>query len=247
MDLRGLGLSTPIKCDPDIMNERISYFPTTEAEFEQLVSHNKIFRESCLNLTGPLAGHIDTVSVAHDMEALRTALGEGKLNYLGLSYGTQPGSQYAELYQDNIRAMVLVANADHGVTETSMFVTESSTAEDEFKRFALYCSTTPECALYGKNATDLFLELIDQASTAPIPALGCTGNGDCRTNVTSEDILFIVQNFLVFEVLPQVYTRLEPGWLDFGQAISDALSGDAAAFSLDLFSTPQQLPISPDS
>jgi hypothetical protein len=69
MDPRGIGDSTPIKCDPDIWNERISYFPTTEAEYEAMISHNKRLGESCPNLTAPLLGLMDTASVARDMEA----------------------------------------------------------------------------------------------------------------------------------------------------------------------------------
>lgn len=222
MDPRGLGLSTPVQCDPNIGNERVSYFPKTDAEFNQLVAHNKALGESCLNLTGPLLGFVDTASVAHDVEAIRIALGEGDLNFLGLSYGTQIGSQYAELYPKHIRAMVLDGNVDHGTTETNFFVVESSTAEDEFKRFAAYCSTTSTCPLYGQNVTNIFVKLIDSASIEPIPAPGCEITNECRSNITNEDILFSVQPHLTFK----------QSWDDFGQAIFEAAAGNATLLSL---------------
>ena len=65
--------------------------------------------------TGPSFNHSDTINAAHDLEAIRIALGEGKLNYMGLSYGTQLGAQYAELFPANIRAMVLDALTGHSV------------------------------------------------------------------------------------------------------------------------------------
>ena len=80
--------------------------------------------ESCLERTGPLLGHIDTISAARDIEALRIGLRDGKLNYIGWSYGTQLGSQYAELYPKSIRAMVLDGNVDHSQPEVSALVTE---------------------------------------------------------------------------------------------------------------------------
>lgn len=63
LDPRGVGLSSPVQCDADIWNERVSLFPTDEAEFEKLVAHNKAFGESCLNLTGNLLYYVDTKSV----------------------------------------------------------------------------------------------------------------------------------------------------------------------------------------
>ena len=87
LDPRGVGLSTPVKCDPEIWNEGGSLFPKDQAAYDAMVAHNKAFGESCLENTGPLLAHLDTVSVARDLDAIRAALGDEKLNYLGLSYG----------------------------------------------------------------------------------------------------------------------------------------------------------------
>lgn len=86
VDPRGIGLSTPLKCDIDLWNERVSRFPTTEAQFNKLVEHNKAVGESCLKLSGNLLKHVDTASVARDHEAVRQALGDDKLNLAGFSY-----------------------------------------------------------------------------------------------------------------------------------------------------------------
>ena len=83
----------------------MTYIPNTEEEFAEMVAHNKAIGESCLNLTGPLLGIVDTTSVVHDLEVIRLALDEGKVNYLGISHGSQLGMQYAELYPVNIRVI----------------------------------------------------------------------------------------------------------------------------------------------
>jgi pimeloyl-ACP methyl ester carboxylesterase len=103
LDPRGVGLSTPIKCDPEIWNEGGSLFPQDQAAYDAMVAHNKAFGESCLKNTGPALAYMDTVSVARDLDAIRAVLGEEKLNYFGLSYGTMVGAQYAELFPDKIR------------------------------------------------------------------------------------------------------------------------------------------------
>ena len=48
MDPRGVGTSTPIQCDPDVYNQLVSLFPSTEAQFDQLASWARAFGQSCL-------------------------------------------------------------------------------------------------------------------------------------------------------------------------------------------------------
>jgi pimeloyl-ACP methyl ester carboxylesterase len=76
MDPRGIGRSTRVKCDPAVFNQPVSLFPRTQVEFDQVTAWASAFGESCLRLTGPLLAHVDTGSVARDMERLRRALGD---------------------------------------------------------------------------------------------------------------------------------------------------------------------------
>ena len=50
---------------------------------------------------------MDTESAARDMDILRAILGDEKLNYLGKSYGTFLGAQYAELFPERVGRVVL--------------------------------------------------------------------------------------------------------------------------------------------
>ncbi|MCY0924612.1 alpha/beta fold hydrolase [Streptomyces sp. H27-H5] len=59
---------------------------------------NKRYGESCHTAPASLINHLDAASDARDMEALRQALGEEKLNYYGASYGTLRGQTYATLF-----------------------------------------------------------------------------------------------------------------------------------------------------
>jgi pimeloyl-ACP methyl ester carboxylesterase len=58
---------------------------------------------------GPLFRHVGSHFVVRDMDAIREALGEERLNYLGLSYGTRLGALYAQTFPERTRAMVLDA------------------------------------------------------------------------------------------------------------------------------------------
>jgi pimeloyl-ACP methyl ester carboxylesterase len=135
MDPRGIGLSTRVQCDPAVVNQPVLLFPRTRAEFRLLADHARAVGESCLELTGPLLGLVDTVSVARDMEALRRALGEGKLNFLGLSYGAELGAQYAELYPKRIRVMALDGALEHSLSGATLFADAATGYEDTLQRF----------------------------------------------------------------------------------------------------------------
>ncbi|MFE3648677.1 alpha/beta fold hydrolase [Streptomyces sp. NPDC059152] len=48
---------------------------------------------------------MDGESVARDMDAIRAALGESKISFIGHSYGTFLGERYARLFPDRLRAL----------------------------------------------------------------------------------------------------------------------------------------------
>ena len=96
LDPRGISpLSAPVLCDPATLNAEAPLFPRSAAEFGQLQSWAEGIGRGCLEHTGELLRHVDSASVARDMEALRRALGDGKLNFLGVSYGAEMGTLYA--------------------------------------------------------------------------------------------------------------------------------------------------------
>jgi pimeloyl-ACP methyl ester carboxylesterase len=193
-----------------------------------LLPHNKAVWKSCQNLTGSLLGHVDTTSYVRDIEAVRAALGKEKLNFFGASYGTQVGAQYAELFPENFRTMAWDGMLDHSDSSISAVVTEDTAYEPELKRFFSWCSDSEDCALYGQNATQIFLDLVDSADETPIPAPYCSVTQACRLTVTGEDILFSVQGLLHWKnPIPPVVT----GWPGFALALQEAVAGNATLLS----------------
>ena len=74
----------------------------------------KAYADRCVARNATLAPHISTANVARDLDRIRAAMGEDKLNYLGFSYGTFLGATYASLFPRNYRAMVLDGPLDAG-------------------------------------------------------------------------------------------------------------------------------------
>ena len=90
-DPRGVGSSSPIRCMSD--RELEGYLgsdptPDDKTEEQKFADTAKAFAEKCKANGGPLLGHVSTIEAAKDMDVLRAALGETKLDYLGQSYGT---------------------------------------------------------------------------------------------------------------------------------------------------------------
>jgi pimeloyl-ACP methyl ester carboxylesterase len=175
-DPRGVNTSAQVLCDNTLWEQaRAAKRPTSQAEFDQLGSLNRQFVNSCRDHTGSLVDHLDTYSTAHDIDAVRAALGEEKLNYLGFSYGTLMGQQYAEAFPTRIRAMVNDGNMDHSLSTAWDFMRDQTApVERNFLEFAQWCDTTPTCALYGQDTKKTYGILRERAKAGSLidPATG---------------------------------------------------------------------------
>lgn len=67
---------------------------------------------ACAESNATFINYIGTNNAARDLDQLRAAVGDTKLTYWGLSYGTRIGYVYALMFPDRIRAMVLDGNID---------------------------------------------------------------------------------------------------------------------------------------
>ena len=66
---------------------------------EHIESETKKFVQRCVDKMGKdFLANVGTDNVVKDLDAIRAALGDDKLTYLGYSYGTRIGAGYAEAY-----------------------------------------------------------------------------------------------------------------------------------------------------
>lgn len=223
LDPRGVGSSTPITCGVPALTPDYMFFPRTQQEFDAMVAHNRAVAKSCLQQTGPLFLHADTVSVARDHEAVRIALGVSKVSWLGLSYGTQVGAQYAQLYPSRTRAMVLDAALDHSSPDVQLIADAAKTVEEAFERFADWCDTAADCVLRGQDVRALYDNLVQSADRNPIPVEGAL------RPVTGDDIRMNTPGGLAAKT-PNVLAG-ELSWPVFSEILRRAVAGDAQFFA----------------
>jgi len=165
-DLRGTGNSGYISCEnpPGGPDE-----PADRARFEALRAYNRQVVTDCRARNLPVFDHADTAANARDLDAVRRALGEDKISFLGTSYGSLLGQQYAERYGERVRAMVLDSTIDHSVDLTH-FVGDRAAALDElFGQFVAWCDRTAACALHGQDILATWRRAQAAADGMPFP------------------------------------------------------------------------------
>ncbi|WBB65262.1 alpha/beta hydrolase [Micromonospora sp. WMMD812] len=149
-DPRGVGRSHPVVCATALLAAQPQVIED-QAQFAATLAGNARLRADCRARTGPLFDHVDTLSAARDLEAVRVALGERRLTFHGSSYGTLLGLTYAEQFPHRVRAMVLEAAVDHSLGTRSFLDTQAATVQDSFDEFVAWCAAEPRCALHGRD------------------------------------------------------------------------------------------------
>ncbi|MFI6370230.1 alpha/beta hydrolase [Streptomyces sp. NPDC050546] len=109
-DPRGVGKSTPISCvDPQEFVKAPKMDPVPDSEADKLAQRKlaREYAEGCQDRSGAMLPHMTTPNTARDLDVIRAALGEKKLNFLGVSYGTYLGAVYGTLFPGHVRRMVV--------------------------------------------------------------------------------------------------------------------------------------------
>lgn len=101
---RGLAHSTPLNCaDPKIS----SPMDAVRLEIEANLNSGGVTRDLCERTRPGYTKTITTYNNARDWDMVRWALGEDKINIIGLSYGTYLGASYASMFPHRTDKVVL--------------------------------------------------------------------------------------------------------------------------------------------
>ncbi|MCD0448464.1 alpha/beta hydrolase [Actinocorallia sp. API 0066] len=110
-DPRGTGGSGAMSCLPGHFDPvRPDYNPRTPADFAYWRKKARDYAQACDTRYGDLLNHMKTTDVVADLEQIRRRLGEDRLHYFGVSYGTYLGAVYATRYPRRVGRMVLDSN-----------------------------------------------------------------------------------------------------------------------------------------
>ncbi|HWH95766.1 MAG TPA: alpha/beta hydrolase [Baekduia sp.] len=228
-DPRGTGASdAALDCRANQEQQGIYSIPyaTPDTDRNALLAKDKGYVKQCVQLNKPLLPYVTTGNVARDLDLLRQAVGDKKLNYLGFSYGTFLGATYAALFPSRLGRVVLdgPVDADAYINHpTKDLQAQTSAFERELDRFFQACAAD-QVTCQGFGGTDphaAFDALVEQANAHPIPADGFTA--DPRP-VTGDDIL----NATIFNLYAKPY------WAQYiAPELAAAAAGDGSGIRSD--------------
>ncbi|MGA4840307.1 alpha/beta hydrolase [Streptomyces sp. G45] len=165
-DPRGVGLSEPVTCGGEAEDE-----PDVDPDDAAAVlAELRRTAERCAEESGPVLPYMGTVNVSRDLDVMRQALGDKKLNYLGFSYGTRLGAVYAAQFPKKVGRMVLdgVDTLTEPVDEQALVGAEGrQTALDNF---LLWCTGNPGC-VFGEDARtarEAMVRLVEDLDAMPL-------------------------------------------------------------------------------
>ncbi|CAL9644449.1 alpha/beta hydrolase [Streptomyces sp. Tu 3180] len=171
-DPRGVGRSSPVSCGTEATGRVLE---ATSGENvsdprEALAQLREVAAE-CAEHSGPVLSHIGTVNVARDLDVMRQALGDRKLNYLGFSYGTRLGAVYAARFPEKVGRFVLdgVDTLTDSMTEQGL--TSARGQQKALESFLTWCTEDIACP-FGQDARDArrqVVELVDSLDENPVP------------------------------------------------------------------------------
>ena len=173
-DPRGVAHSNPVRCQDDAAKDRLlseDFDFSTDAGIAAAKAANKAMGEACAARSGALLAHMDTVSVAKDLDVLRSALGDDKLSYLGFSYGTLIGATYAGLFPVHVGRMVLDGALDPALDSAALGLGQAAGFESALRAYVTDCQGGPKCPLTGSvdNGLKQIHDLVERARRGPLP------------------------------------------------------------------------------
>ncbi|AJZ82662.1 alpha/beta hydrolase [Streptomyces sp. AgN23] len=104
-DPRGVGRSSGVRCLGD--RQLDAYYaadstPDNKAEVKSQLRRVKIYAAACEKNSGPVLPYVGTTNAARDMDLMRSVLGDKRMHYFGVSYGTELGGVYAHLFPKRV-------------------------------------------------------------------------------------------------------------------------------------------------
>ncbi|AWE42082.1 alpha/beta hydrolase [Actinobaculum sp. 352] len=182
-DPRGVGDSTGIKCQADGESDGSdAKAGTADAAGSNMSSAEETERGAadlaarCEEHTKPaeLLDHVDTVSVAKDLDMLRALAGDPRLYYMGFSYGTLLGATYAEHFPGNVGRLVLDGGVDPSISLAKRSEEQAVGFEKALETFVNTCQQQKACPFAGdtKQGVQELRGLLDELDNNPIPVDG---------------------------------------------------------------------------
>ncbi|WP_181772040.1 alpha/beta hydrolase [Amycolatopsis pittospori] len=176
-DPRGIGSSTPVTCDlkPEQLVSNVPpYARDAAAVAERAKDVAGVAKQCGDSKTAAILPYITTANTARDMDRIREALGEKKISYYGVSYGSYLGAAYATLFPQQTDRVVIDSVTGPGGLDPSTSRRLAEGFQDRFPDFAQWAAARH--ASYGlgrtpQQVTAKFYELAAKLDGGAVPGV----------------------------------------------------------------------------
>lgn len=228
-DPRGVGRSAPVRCEDD--RQLDEYYaqdstPATPVQEKDFVDNIKKYRQACEQKSGNILPHVGTENAARDLDRIRQALGDEKLHYFGISYGTELGGVYAHLFPKNVGRAVFDAVVDPTKNSEEGALGQAKGFQLALGNFAQDCVNRGDsCRLQGSTAKEIETNVIKlQKELAAKPIAGI-GNRQLTDTAATNGIAQALYSKELWPLLEQGLDEADGGQGALLLALSDALNG----------------------
>lgn len=228
-DPRGVSRSAGIECfDDDAQRDAWRsqpVFDPQEQSVDELRQEYRELGEDCAQRSGPVLEHMSTAEVARDLDVLRAALGQTEADYLGFSYGTHIGAEYAELFPQRVGRFVLDAAVDPSAGAAETALAQAEGFEGALRSFLEHClASEPTCFADG-SAEEAAAEV--QRILARPEAEEITGPDGRRVTAVqaTEGVIAPLYSTATYSTLNEALLDAQAGDYDALQGLSDQNHG----------------------
>ncbi|MFF8629533.1 alpha/beta hydrolase [Streptomyces werraensis] len=207
-DPRGTGASGGVRCRDDKAIEAaeaaVDWTPDTPVEERVFLEDAADFGKGCQKAAGKLLAHVSTTDTARDMDRIRQALGDDRMHYFGISYGTELGGVYAHLFPDKVGRMTLDAVVDPTADTIGHAKNQARGFQTALDNYLRSIGRDPE------EGSREIADLLDRIDTEPLP--------------TSSSGRELTQSLAIIGIVLPLYS--ESSWPALTSALEAAEDGD---------------------
>ncbi|MBD0693595.1 alpha/beta hydrolase [Streptomyces sp. CBMA123] len=165
-DPRAAGGTLPVHCLDD--RTRAQWTSTDDPAYD----HGRTLADACEAKYADVLPHLGTRDSARDLDVLRGALGDRKLDFLGYSYGTYLGALYAEEFPDRTGRLVLDGAVERSTDLMHLNGEQAVATEAAFRAYAAGCAADGDDCPLGSDpaaAAQRLADFLDGLKDHPLP------------------------------------------------------------------------------
>ncbi|MGY6655508.1 alpha/beta hydrolase [Amycolatopsis sp. TRM77291] len=178
IDTRGVGRSAPVSCAFTTTGPYVANIPPyaidDAAVFKQAAVAKQVAKQCVGNDRDDRLRHLTTANNARDLDRIRSALGEPRTSFFGLSYGSALGAAYASMFPERSDRIVLDSNIGDTFLDYDGMRRYALGMEQTFPDFAEWAAERHDAYGLGRTPEQVrqtYFELAGKLDRQPVDGL----------------------------------------------------------------------------